>query len=136
MATKSTEKYIEAVGKRKTSIARVRLTPSTNTTYTVNGKKLEDYFNNIDEEIRRVRRPLLSPEEKKSYKVTVKVVGGGISSQADAIAHGIARAMIKDNPEVKKVLKDANLVTRDARIKERRKFGLKKARKSAQWSKR
>lgn len=135
MTTKAGEKYIEAVGKRKTSIARVRLTPSTNTTYTINDKKLEEYFV-TDDTIRRVRRPLLVPTEKQSFKVTVKVVGGGISSQADAVAHGIARAMVKANSELKKSLKDGNLITRDARIKERRKFGLKKARKSAQWSKR
>ncbi len=135
MVTKQIEKYIESVGKRKSSIARVRIIPSTNTTYTVNDKKIDEYFD-VDENVRKVKEALSIPKEKMAFKVLIKVVGGGVSSQAQAISNGLAKALVKHDPKLKKELKDAGLLTRDARIKERRKFGLKKARKAAQWSKR
>ncbi|MES2953510.1 MAG: 30S ribosomal protein S9 [Patescibacteria group bacterium] len=127
--------YVEGVGKRKTSIARVRISKSTKSAIHVNSKTLDAYF--PTEEMRTiVMHPLneMAPEAKLDISVHVK--GGGIHSQAEALAHGIARALVKHDAELKAPVKKAGMLTRDARIKERRKFGLKKARKSPQWSKR
>ncbi len=130
--TKS-EKYIETVGRRKTSVARVRLTPASKTSFDVNGKDLHDYFTIKDmQEI--VKQPLAGNPEK--YKVTAKIVGGGIHSQSEAMRHGIARALVEGDEMLRKTLKKAGYLKRDPRSKERRKFGLKKARKAPQWSKR
>lgn len=135
MTTKSEERYIESVGKRKSSIARVRITPASTSTYIVNDKKMDDYFD-VDDSTRKVRSVLGILKEKLTFKVSVSVIGGGVASQADAIVNGLAKAIVKHDAKLKKELKDAGFLTRDARIKERRKFGLKKARKAAQWSKR
>ena len=132
MEDKST-KYIETVGRRKTSVARVRITPATKTTFLVNEKELEKYF-----PTKEMQNIVMQPfsEIKEKFKVTVKINGGGIHSQAESLRHGIARALVKHNLELRKTLKKAGYLKRDPRSKERRKFGLKKARKAPQWIKR
>lgn len=135
MATKTDKKYIEAVGKRKESVARVRITPSGKNTFSINDRSLDEYF--PTEELKKiVHEPIerVAPEEK--FSVSVKVSGGGIHSQAEALRHGFSRALLSFDADLRKSLKKSGLLTRDARIKERRKFGKKKARKSPQWSKR
>lgn len=130
--TKS-EKYIETVGRRKTSVARVRLTPASKTTFVVNDKDLHEYFV-IKGMQDIVKEPLKDTPEK--FKITAKIVGGGIHSQSEAMRHGIARALVEGDEMLRKTLKKAGYLKRDPRSKERRKFGLKKARKAPQWSKR
>lgn len=126
-------KYIEAVGRRKTAVARVRITPSAKTTFVVNDKELESYFTVVDMQ-NTVKQPLSGIEGK--FKITAKIVGGGMHSQSEAMRHGIARALVENQGELRKDLKKAGYLKRDPRAKERRKFGLKKARKAPQWSKR
>ena len=132
---KKLEKYYEGLGRRKEAVARVRLTPDQKPSFVINGRTVEQYF--PTEELQLVARRVLSemaPAEK--FTVSVKLLGGGIHAQAEALAHGLARALLKFNPEHKVVLRQKRYLTRDARTKERRKFGLKKARKAPQWSKR
>lgn len=121
-------------GRRKTSVARVRLIPG-NGNFTVNKKEIENYF---DYETLRViaKEPLIASETLDKYDVVVNVEGGGSTGQAGAIRHGVARALIESDPELRPILKKAGYLTRDSRMKERKKYGLKKARKSAQFSKR
>ena len=126
-------KYIEAVGRRKTSVARVRITPATKTSVVVNEREFENYF--PTPELRQVVLSALVDLPNK-YKITAKLVGGGVSSQAQALRHGISRAIIADEPALRTKLKVKGYLKRDPRAKERRKFGLKKARKAPQWSKR
>ena len=136
MATKlkkETEKYIETVGRRKTATARVRLTIATKQAVTVNGKPLTEYFKT--KELQETVIDALS-KGKEIFSVMARVTGGGITGQAEAVRHGIARALVAHNEELRKKLKRAGYLKRDPRMKERRKFGLKKARKSPQWSKR
>lgn len=134
--TISNDKYVEAVGRRKTSVARVRILPSAKTSYEINGKSLETYFpvssirSSVEESVTSAKL------SSTHFKITVLVRGGGINSQAEAIRHGIARALVDYDHEMRGRLKKAGLLKRDQRAKERRKFGLKKARKSPQWSKR
>jgi small subunit ribosomal protein S9 len=140
MITKTTgdnggDRYIEAVGRRKTAIARVRITPATKTTYSINGKDLEKYFTIKEMQITAVEALTTSKLEAK-FKISVLLSGGGMNAQADAMRHGMARAIIEYDKELRGVLKKAGLLKRDPRAKERRKFGLKKARKAPQWSKR
>jgi small subunit ribosomal protein S9 len=132
---KEKDHYIEAVGRRKTSIARVRLLPNTKGVFMINDKPMKTYF--ATEELRLVATvPFTKTEMDGKYSVTAKITGGGIHSQAEALSHGIARALLKADEASKPVLRQNKLLTRDSRMKERRKFGLKKARKSPQWSKR
>jgi len=132
---KTGSKYFEAVGRRKTSTARVRIFSSGDSSVSVNDKKLEDYF--PTKELQHiVEEPLKKIKIEKKIRITAKIKGGGIHSQAEALRHGISRALIIFNQEFRKTLKSAGLLTRDSRAKERRKFGLKKARKAPQWSKR
>jgi len=138
--TKKTEKkgddrYIEAVGRRKTAIARVRITPASKTTFLVNEKELHEYFP-IKEMQVIVKQPLEEMGATEKFIVTAKIIGGGIHSQSEALRHGIARALVNHKAELRKDLKKAGYLKRDPRSKERRKFGLKKARKAPQWSKR
>lgn len=121
-------------GRRKTSVARVRLIPG-NGNFTVNKKEIENYF---DYETLRViaKEPLIASETLDKYDVVVTVKGGGSTGQAGAIRHGVARALIESDPELRPILKKAGYLTRDSRMKERKKYGFKKARKSAQFSKR
>lgn len=133
--TAAKDKYIEAVGRRKTSIARVRLLPNTKGIFLINDKPLKTYF--ATEELRLIANiPFVKVEQEGKYSITAKITGGGIHSQAEALAHGVARALLKADESNKPALRQNRLLTRDSRMKERRKFGLKKARKSPQWSKR
>jgi small subunit ribosomal protein S9 len=127
------ERYIETVGRRKTASARVRLTPSTKQSVTVNGKPSDTFFNN-KELANNAVLPLKNLEGK--FTVTAVVYGGGIAGQSDAVRHGIARAITLHDASQRTPLKKAGYLKRDPRAKERRKPGLKKARKAAQWSKR
>ena len=129
----SADRYIETVGRRKTSVARVRITPATKTTIVVNDKELDVYFP-IGEMQNIVKQPFAESSEK--FKVTAHINGGGMHSQSEALRHGIARALVDHSAELRKTLKKAGYLKRDPRAKERRKFGLKKARKAPQWSKR
>lgn len=131
----SSDRYVEAVGRRKTSIARVRLTESPKMSYVINGKELEVYFPTV--ELRSViNDPFVEGKFPGKYFVSVVVKGGGIHSQAEAVRHGISRILTKEDPESRTRLKKLGFLKRDPRAKERRKFGLKKARKAPQWSKR
>jgi small subunit ribosomal protein S9 len=132
--TKTT--YVEGLGRRKTATARVRLTPASATEITVNGKKLEDYFGNLSHQ-KDIMSVLETPDAGiEHYAITAKVVGGGISSQAEAIRLGIARALVKEKAERRSPLKAFGFLKRDPRSVERKKFGLRKARKRPAWSKR
>lgn len=126
---------IMATGRRKTSIAVVRLVPGKGRVF-VNGKTFDGYFGNLPILEMMVYRPLALTDNQEKYDVIVKVVGGGVSSQAGAIAHGISRALLKANEENKALLRSEGLLTRDARVKERKKYGRKRARKRFQFSKR
>ena len=130
---KTKERYIEAVGRRKTAVARVRLTPASKNSIVVNDKEIESYFTVADMQ-NTINLPLKEVEGK--FKITAKIVGGGMHSQAEALRHGIARAIVAGDEMLRKTLKKAGYLKRDPRSKERRKFGLKKARKAPQWSKR
>ncbi len=134
MATKI-EKYFEAVGRRKTSIARVRIFEAKSQSVKINDKDLVDYFKTEEQQM-VVLEPITKNEVPAKFAITVKVIGGGMHSQAEAIRLGISRALIIFDKELRSTLKDQGFLKRDARAKERRKFGLKKARKSPQWSKR
>ncbi|MCI5823975.1 MAG: 30S ribosomal protein S9 [Candidatus Gastranaerophilales bacterium] len=126
---------IMATGRRKTSIAVVKLVPGKGRVF-VNGKTFDGYFGNLPILEMMVYRPLALTDNQEKYDVKVKVVGGGVSSQAGAIAHGISRALLKANEENKALLRSEGLLTRDARVKERKKYGRKRARKRFQFSKR
>ncbi len=132
MATKET-RYIEAVGRRKTAVARVRITPASKVSVAVNDGEFEKYF--PTQELRRIVLDVFNDSEGK-FEVTAKLTGGGISAQAQALRHGIARALAENEPALRTKLKVKGYLKRDPRAKERRKFGLKKARKAPQWSKR
>ncbi|KRN04259.1 MULTISPECIES: 30S ribosomal protein S9 [Holzapfeliella] len=121
-------------GRRKNSVARVRLVPGSGQV-TVNNKKVEDYIPSAIL-IQDLKQPLAITETEGSYDVFVNVNGGGFSGQSGAIRHGVARALLQIDPDFRGPLKRAGLLTRDPRMKERKKPGLKKARKSAQFSKR
>ena len=135
MATKKADKYIESIGRRKESVARVRLVESKSDSITVNDKPVADFFK-TEHLQKKVSEALLKSDIKQKFNITAKVNGGGISSQAESIRLGIARSLVKFNEELRKDLKKEGFLKRDPRAKERRKFGLKKARKAGQWSKR
>lgn len=131
-----TEKYIEKIGRRKTSTARVRITEAQKAGFIINDKDSKEYF-----KTEKDRRLILDPMIKISktnlkWHVEVKVSGGGVHSQAEAIRHGLSRALVFFDEEFRKDLKVLGYLKRDPRAKERRKFGLKKARKAPKWSKR
>ena len=136
MTKNNEEKYIETVGRRKTAIARVRITPATKMSYDINGKTLEEYF--PTKELRNTANEAYETSKLTTikFKITAIIKGGGISGQAEAFRHGVSRAIINYDKELRGIMKKAGLLKRDPRAKERRKFGLKKARKSPQWSKR
>ena len=121
-------------GRRKSSVARVRLVPGAGKV-TINGRDMEEYFGLKTLEL-IVRQPLVLTEMVDKYDVMASVSGGGASGQAGAIRHGISRALLELDGELRPVLKKAGFLTRDSREKERRKYGLKKARKASQFSKR
>jgi len=126
--------YYCGVGKRKTAVARVRLLPGDGSII-VNNVPYEERFPRIEHR-RVILQPFLVTDNIGKYDTVVKVVGGGISGQGGAIAHGIARALVKANEGLKTVLRQNGLLTRDARAKERKKAGLKRARKAPQYTKR
>ena len=128
-------KEIMATGRRKCAIAVVKLVKGKGRIF-VNGKKLADYIGNMPSVEMMIYRPLVLTENQDKYDIRAKVVGGGIVAQASAIRHGISRALLKSNEEYKNVLKAEGLLTRDARVKERKKYGRKRARKRFQFSKR
>ena len=134
MAKKTENIVFQGTGRRKESIARVRLMTGKGEV-TVNGKKLDEYFGS---EILKVivNQPFAVTNTVGKYDVIVKVVGGGLTGQAGAIRHGIARALNEANSEFRPALKAAGFLTRDPRMKERKKYGMKKARKAPQFSKR
>jgi len=127
--------YIPAVGRRKTAVARVRMFPDGNGTVTINGRESRDYLGR-DSLVGVIQQPLILLNLGERFNITVKVVGGGVSGQAGAIRHGIARALLKIDEESRKQLRDAGFLTRDSRMKERKKYGLKRARKAPQYTKR
>jgi small subunit ribosomal protein S9 len=134
MATKQTKPFT-ATGRRKKSIARVRLIPNGKGKIIINDKPIDDYFS-LDTFKQIVRQPLELLELSKKIDLIIRVNGGGMNGQAGAIRLGIARNLIKMNEDYRKELKQAGFLTRDAREKERKKPGFKKARKSPQFSKR
>lgn len=131
MATKHT--YTEAVGRRKTASARVRITEAKNASIVVNGKPADEYFP-LAVMVKTVHAPLVALGA--TYAISAKVAGGGLKAQAEAVRHGISRAITELVPEQRKDLKVRGFLKRDPRAKERKKFGLKAARRAPQWSKR
>jgi small subunit ribosomal protein S9 len=133
MTATTENRYIETVGRRKTSVARVRLTPAIATTITVNDRAFEQYF-----PVAQMRSDVMAvfTDIVGKFAITAKLTGGGVSSQAQALRHGLARALEKDDAQLRGQLKAKGYLKRDPRAKERRKFGLKKARKAPKWSKR
>jgi small subunit ribosomal protein S9 len=133
MSATKENRYIEAIGRRKTSVARVRLTPAKTTELSINDKEFGVYFPTNE-----LRKSVLAVfiDSPEKFSVTAKLNGGGISSQAEALRHGIARALVMSDAQLRTKLKQKGYLKRDPRAKERRKFGLKKARKAPQWSKR
>lgn len=127
--------YYYSSGKRKTAIARVRLYQEGNGEVSVNGLKMKDYFQ-TPVQIESALAPLKMTDTAKLFDVEAKLEGGGKSAQADALRHGISRALLLHNPEFRTTLKRAGFLRRDARIKERKKPGLKRARRAPQFSKR
>ena len=130
------ERYTEGVGRRKTASARVRITPASETNVTINDKNLTDYFPH--EALQKDIQSVLNVEEAGvgDYLVTVKVHGGGLAAQAEAVRLGIARALVKEKAERRTILKPLGFLKRDPRSVERKKPGLRKARRRPQWSKR
>jgi small subunit ribosomal protein S9 len=125
---------VRATGRRKEAIVRVRLVPGTGT-WKLNGRTLDDYFpNKVHQQL--VGEPFKTVEKTEQYDVFASLRGGGVSGQAGALRLGIARALIELEAEDRPALKKAGFLTRDARVKERKKYGLKKARKAPQYSKR
>lgn len=131
----TTQTYERGTGRRKCAIAQVKLSTGTGKIM-VNGKPYQEFFSRYEHR-RTIEQPFIATETMGKYDVEVKVVGGGMSGWADAIRLGIARALIKSMGEqVKPVLRQAGLLTRDPRVKERKKYGLKRARKAPQYTKR
>jgi small subunit ribosomal protein S9 len=127
------KQYTETIGRRKTATARVRISAATKASYVINDKDLATYF--PTEELQKIVTDPFKIAEK-AYAVSVHVKGSGIHSQAEAVRHGLARALVVEDESDKTKLKQEGFLKRDPRSKERRKFGLKKARKAPQWSKR
>lgn len=130
-------RYVEAVGRRKTAVARVRLTPAGNgeAPFLVNGHPWDEYFPLVSFQT-PVKQPFETTGTWEKFAVSVHVAGGGIRAQADAVKLGVARALEKSNPDWRKPLRATDLLTRDPREKERKKPGLKRARRAPQWQKR
>ncbi len=126
--------YFYGTGRRKKSVARVRLYPGTGAV-TVNGRDIDDYFGLVTLKL-IVRQPFAVTGNEGKYDIVATVAGGGISGQAGAIRHGVARALLQADEEFRASLKKAGLLTRDPRMKERKKYGLKAARRAPQFSKR
>lgn len=130
----TTQTYDRGTGKRKCAIAQVKLF-SGKGQITVNGKSYDDFFPRLEHR-RTIEQPFKVTDTVGKYNVEVKVTGGGVTGQAEAIRHGIARALLATNEQFRPVLRQEGLLTRDARVKERKKYGLKRARKAPQYTKR
>ena len=131
----SKKKYFYGTGRRKSSVARVRVYDNGTGAITINGRDINDYFG-LDTLKLVVNQPLVTTAMVGKVDIVVTVAGGGVSGQAGAIRHGISRALILLNPEFRAALKAAGFLTRDPRMKERKKYGLKAARRAPQFSKR
>ena len=131
----SKKKYFYGTGRRKSSVARVRVYENGTGAITINGRDIDDYFG-LETLKLIVRQPLVTTELVGKVDVVVTVAGGGVSGQAGAIRHGVARALLLLHPEFRAALKAAGFLTRDPRMKERKKYGLKAARRAPQFSKR
>jgi small subunit ribosomal protein S9 len=127
--------YYEGLGRRKTATARVRLHPGGDGSILVNNRPVDEYFSR-DWDLRHLSEPLVATNNVGRFNVTVLVKGGGITGQAGAIRLGVARALLKVDPEYRPLLRKSGFLTRDARAKERKKPGLKRARKAPQYTKR
>jgi small subunit ribosomal protein S9 len=127
-------RYYYGTGRRKTAVARVRLYPGSGD-IVVNGKPLSDYFDR-EHDRQAILQPLQTTDMANKFSIMVQVLGGGISGQAGAVSHGISRALLKADPSLQLALRRGGLLTRDSRMKERKKFGLKRARKAPQYTKR
>ena len=130
----SKQQYYYGTGRRKSSVARVRLYPGSGN-ITINGRTIDDYFG-LETLKLIVRQPLNITETAEKFDIVCTVAGGGVTGQAGAIRHGVSRALLVFNPELRPVLKKAGFLTRDPRMKERKKYGLKAARRAPQFSKR
>lgn len=126
--------YYEGVGRRKTATARVRLYPGEGNII-VNNKPMEEYFSR-ERDVLYLLEPLRATGTADTFNVSVKVQGGGVSGQAGAVCHGIARALLAADPDLRPILRKGGFLSRDARMKERKKPGLKRARKAPQYTKR
>jgi len=126
--------YYEGIGRRKTSTARVRITPGKGQ-FVVNGKTVEDYFTRLGD-LDQIQAPLRTAEMDGKLDVSVIVRGGGVTGQTGAIVHGLARALLKLEPELRPAMRAGGFLTRDSRMKERKKPGLKRARKAPTYTKR
>ncbi|MBZ4670711.1 MAG: small subunit ribosomal protein [Clostridiales bacterium] len=126
--------YFYGTGRRKHSVARVRVYPGTGS-ITINGRDIDDYFG-LETLKLIVRQPLALTDTLGKFDIVCTVAGGGVTGQAGAIRHGLSRALLLYNPELRPVLKKAGFLTRDPRMKERKKYGLKAARRAPQFSKR
>ena len=131
----SKKKYFYGTGRRKSSVARVRVYENGTGAITINGRDIDNYFG-LDTLKLIVRQPLVSTDMLGKVDIVVNVCGGGVTGQAGAIRHGISRALLLANPENRPALKAAGFMTRDPRMKERKKYGLKAARRAPQFSKR
>ncbi len=131
----TTDQYYEGLGRRKRATARVRLHVGGSGQMTVNDKSVDAYFPRTGD-VSVLMRPLHAAEMENRFDVTVKVMGGGITGQRDAVSLGIARALLKLDPDLRPLLRKAGYLTRDSREKERKKPGLKRARKAPQYTKR
>lgn len=129
------ERYYYGTGKRKTSVARVKIYNGDSNSIIINNKPIEEYFNWQPWQD-TVKQALSVSNNLNNFRVEAKVYGGGVNSQAEAIRHGITRALIAYDENLKKELRQAGLVTRDSRIKESKKYGLKRARRAPQYTKR
>lgn len=133
--TENKAAYFYGTGRRKSAIARVRLYPG-NGQVVVNSKSVEEYFGARTAYHKMVSSPLDLTESAGKFNVTVKVLGGGVTGQAGAVRHGLARALVQSDPALRPALKKAGFLARDPRVKERKKPGLKRARKAPQYTKR
>ena len=131
----SKKKYFYGTGRRKSSVARVRVYENGTGAITINGRDIDDYFG-LDTLKLVVRQPLTTTDMAGKVDIVITVCGGGVSGQAGAIRHGLSRALVVLNPEMRASLKAAGFMTRDPRMKERKKYGLKAARRAPQFSKR
>ncbi len=132
--TTDTQNYNKGTGRRKNAIAQVRVVPGTGN-ITINGRTLDNYFYRLDHR-NSILEPITTANQTGKIDVTVKVAGGGVTGQAGAIRHGVARALVEMDETLRTPLRAIGGLTRDARIKERKKYGLKRARKAPQYTKR